>query len=100
MPDSQAAWRFLEQSDLVASADEIQGALRRLASDVSAALAGAYPLLLVVMGGACQAEWEHTVPKTAKPVGARMSVTIRHSQPAPGERWLREPGSREPGHAW
>ncbi|MBV9291362.1 MAG: alpha-ketoglutarate-dependent dioxygenase AlkB [Frankiales bacterium] len=55
---------------------------------------------LVVMGGECQAEWEHTVPKTKQPVGARMSVTIRHSAPAPGERWLREPGSREPGHAW
>jgi alkylated DNA repair dioxygenase AlkB len=45
---------------------------------------------LVVMGGECQAEWEHTVPKTAQRVGARMSVTIRHSAPAPGERWLRE----------
>jgi len=43
---------------------------------------------LVVMGGQCQAEWEHTVPKTAKRVGARMSVTIRHSQPARGEQWL------------
>jgi alkylated DNA repair dioxygenase AlkB len=55
---------------------------------------------LVVMGGDCQSEWEHTVPKTKQPVGARMSVTIRHSKPAPGEQWLREPGSREPGHAW
>jgi alkylated DNA repair dioxygenase AlkB len=55
---------------------------------------------LVVMGGECQAEWEHTVPKTAKRVGARMSVTIRHSLPAAGERWLREPASSEPGHAW
>jgi alkylated DNA repair dioxygenase AlkB len=36
---------------------------------------------LVVMGGACQQEWEHTVPKTARPVGARMAVTIRHSRP-------------------
>jgi alkylated DNA repair dioxygenase AlkB len=45
---------------------------------------------LVVMGGECQAEWEHTVPKTAQRVGARMSVTIRHSRPASGERWLRE----------
>jgi alkylated DNA repair dioxygenase AlkB len=34
---------------------------------------------LVVMGGACQHDWEHCVPKTAKPVGPRMSVTIRHS---------------------
>jgi len=55
---------------------------------------------LVVMGGACQAEWEHTVPKTKLRVGARMSVTIRHSQPGPGQRWLRKPASTEPGHAW
>jgi alkylated DNA repair dioxygenase AlkB len=43
---------------------------------------------LVVMGGECQAEWEHTIPKTKLPVGARMSVTIRHSEPAAGQRWL------------
>jgi alkylated DNA repair dioxygenase AlkB len=55
---------------------------------------------LVLMGGQCQADWEHTVPKTAQRVGARMSVTIRHSQPAPGEQWLREPASTAPGHAW
>jgi alkylated DNA repair dioxygenase AlkB len=36
---------------------------------------------LVVMGGRCQFDWEHTVPKTARPVGARMSVTIRPSRP-------------------
>jgi alkylated DNA repair dioxygenase AlkB len=55
---------------------------------------------LVVMGGECQAEWEHTVPKTKQAVGARMSVTIRHSQPGPGERWLREAESKTPGHVW
>jgi alkylated DNA repair dioxygenase AlkB len=55
---------------------------------------------LVVMGGRCQSEWEHTVPKTAQKVGPRMSVTIRHSQPAPGEQWLGEPSSTAPGHAW
>jgi alkylated DNA repair dioxygenase AlkB len=55
---------------------------------------------LVVMGGRCQSEWEHTVPKTARQVGPRMSVTIRHSQPAPGEQWLGEPSSTDPGHAW
>ena len=36
---------------------------------------------LVVMGGACQHDWLHTVPKTSKPVAPRMSVTIRHSAP-------------------
>jgi hypothetical protein len=29
-----------------------------------------------------------------------MSVTIRHSLPGPGQRWLKEPTSTEPGHAW
>ena len=48
----------------------------------------------------CQSEWEHTVPKTAQRVGPRMSVTIRHSQPAPGEHWLKAPTSTAPGHAW
>ncbi len=43
---------------------------------------------LVVMGGACQHDWEHCVPKTTKAVGARMSVTIRHSRPAPEVRPL------------
>ena len=38
---------------------------------------------LVVMGGRCQHDWEHTVPKTAKPVGPRMSVTVRHSGGTP-----------------
>ena len=35
---------------------------------------------LVVMGGRCQHEWQHTVPKLAR-AGARMSVTMRHSRP-------------------
>jgi alkylated DNA repair dioxygenase AlkB len=36
---------------------------------------------LLVMGGACQHDWQHTVPKVAR-AGARMSVTLRHSRPA------------------
>jgi hypoxanthine phosphoribosyltransferase len=52
MPDSQAAWRFLEQSDLIASADEIQTAVRRVGAEITERLASTYPLVLVVMGGA------------------------------------------------
>jgi alkylated DNA repair dioxygenase AlkB len=37
---------------------------------------------LIVMGGACQHEWVHTVPREASASGARMSVTLRHSRPA------------------
>jgi len=33
----------------------------------------------VMMGGACQHDWEHTVPKVTH-AGARMSITMRHSR--------------------
>ncbi|MEP7036481.1 MAG: alpha-ketoglutarate-dependent dioxygenase AlkB [Actinomycetota bacterium] len=32
---------------------------------------------LVVMGGSCQRTWEHSIPKTAKPVGPRISIQFR-----------------------
>ena len=32
---------------------------------------------LVVMGGSCQRTWEHCIPKTAMPVGPRVSVQFR-----------------------
>jgi len=35
---------------------------------------------LFVMGGRCQHEWQHAVPKATR-AGARMSVTMRHSRP-------------------
>ncbi|MEO7070833.1 MAG: alpha-ketoglutarate-dependent dioxygenase AlkB [Nostocoides sp.] len=39
-----------------------------------------YPLAhgdLVVMGGSCQRTWDHCIPKTAQPVGPRISVQFR-----------------------
>jgi alkylated DNA repair dioxygenase AlkB len=38
---------------------------------------------LIVMGGRCQHDWQHTVPKSSR-AGARMSVTMRHSAPLRG----------------
>lgn len=32
---------------------------------------------LIVMGGSCQRTWEHSLPKTARPTGARISVQFR-----------------------
>ena len=52
MPDVKSAWDFLENSDLVAGAVEVQGAIDRLAAEITQAMAGEYPLVLVVMGGA------------------------------------------------
>ena len=52
MPELKAAWDFLENSDPVAEAGEVQAAVERLAVEITRALSGAYPLVLVVMGGA------------------------------------------------
>ena len=43
---------------------------------------------LLVMGGACQHEWEHMVPKEAGVIAPRMSVTLRHTAhlDRPGQR--------------
>ena len=32
---------------------------------------------LLVMGGSCQRTWEHAIPKTARPVGPRISIQYR-----------------------
>jgi len=52
VPDVGAAWTFLEQSDLVCGEDEVQAAIARVAVALQTRLKDAYPLVLVVMGGA------------------------------------------------
>jgi hypoxanthine phosphoribosyltransferase len=52
MTDVQRAWRFLEDSDPIASAEQVQAAVQRVAGEITARLAASYPLVLVVMGGA------------------------------------------------
>ena len=52
MPDLKQAWAFLENSDVIAEAEEVQAAVRRVASQIEASLSGSYPMVLAVMGGA------------------------------------------------
>ena len=52
MPDVKQAWAFLENSDRIASAEEVQAAIRRVASEIEQRLGAAYPIVLAVMGGA------------------------------------------------
>jgi alkylated DNA repair dioxygenase AlkB len=40
------------------------------------------PGSLLVMRGACQRDWQHALPRTARPVGPRINLTFRHLQPA------------------
>ncbi len=51
-PDAATAWDFLARSERVCSAQEVEQAIARVAQEIHARLADAYPLLLVVMGGA------------------------------------------------
>jgi hypoxanthine phosphoribosyltransferase len=50
--ETAKAWAFLENSDLIASAEEVQGAVVRLAAELRQEYADRYPLVLAVMGGA------------------------------------------------
>jgi hypoxanthine phosphoribosyltransferase len=52
VPDLARAWAFLENSDLVCGEPEIQAAIARLAAEIEARMRDAYPMVLVVMGGA------------------------------------------------
>ena len=52
MADVAQAWAFLRNSDPVASAEQVDAAVRRVAGEIEAKLGGAYPLVLAVMGGA------------------------------------------------
>jgi hypoxanthine phosphoribosyltransferase len=52
MPDLEQAWAFLENSDRIAGAEEVQAAVRRVATEIEQRLSTAYPLVLAVMGGA------------------------------------------------
>jgi hypoxanthine phosphoribosyltransferase len=52
MPDAEQAWAFLKESELIASAEDVQAAVRRIAADIERELGSSYPLVLAVMGGA------------------------------------------------
>ena len=52
MPDLQASWDFLERSDLVSSAAQVDAAIGKVATEIQRQFKDRYPLVLVVMGGA------------------------------------------------
>src|SRR2546425_12692091 len=51
MPDVEKAWAFLRNSDPVSSAEEVQAAIRRVATEIEDQLAASYPLVLAGVGG-------------------------------------------------
>ena len=53
-----------------------------LNAQLNAAISGLGHGDLVVMGGRCQTEWRHSVPKQTTPAGPRISVNFRASSQA------------------
>lgn len=52
MMPAAKAWNLLNTADLICSEEEVAGAIRRLAEEITRELGDRYPLLLCVMGGA------------------------------------------------
>jgi hypoxanthine phosphoribosyltransferase len=52
MPEAEKAWAFLKDSELIASAAQVQAAVQRVAAEIEQKLGKNYPLVLAVMGGA------------------------------------------------
>jgi alkylated DNA repair dioxygenase AlkB len=52
---------------------------------------------LLVMGGTCQRTWEHSVPKTRRPCGPRISVQFRSAGPDDADRPDGQPRSAADG---
>ena len=52
MPEPKESWAFLENSDLVSSAAEVEAGIARVAAEIGKHFKNRYPLVLVVMGGA------------------------------------------------
>ena len=85
MPDLATAWDFLEQSDRIASGQEVEGAMARLAQEISAQLDKSYPLVLVVMGGAVVFAG-HLLPRLRFPIYFDYVHVTRYGAATEGSR--------------
>jgi hypoxanthine phosphoribosyltransferase len=52
MMPADKAWALLQEADVVCSEEEVAQSIRRLGTEITAALGDSYPLVLSVMGGA------------------------------------------------
>ena len=52
MLSAEQAWKMLDEAELVCPAEEVDRAIERLATDITARFRDAYPLVLCVMNGA------------------------------------------------
>ena len=100
MPDPTAAWRFLENSDLVSSAAEVESAIAGMAVRIQARFADQYPLVLVVMGGAVVFAGQ-LLPRLRMPLDLDYLHASRYGEATSGGqiRWRVEPPQDVRGRA-
>ena len=93
VPDLQASWAFLENSDLVSSAQEVDAAIGRMAGHIEKVYRERYPLVLVVMGGGVVFAGR-LLPKLRMPLDFDYIHVSRYGAQTRGGpvRWHVEPG--------
>lgn len=88
----EIARQMLAEADLVCPASEIQAVLDRLAAEITASMADAYPLVLTVMGGAVVFAGQ-LLPRLAFPLECDYLHATRYGKALAGSdlQWVVEP---------
>lgn len=88
----EAARQMLAEAELIASREEVEAALDRLAAEITAQLADRYPLVLTVMGGAVVFAGQ-LLPRLAFPLECDYLHATRYGQALAGNalEWIVEP---------
>ncbi len=100
MPDLQASWAFLDDSDLIFSAGEVEAGIDKVAAEIREQLKEKYPLALIVMGGAVVFAGQ-LLPKLRMPLDLDYIHATRYGPATSGGRieWRVEPPRNVRGRA-
>src|SRR5436190_5901914 len=100
MPDPRESWAFLEASDPVCSAQEVETAIGRMATEIHNAFQDRYPLVLIVMGGAVVFAGQ-LLPKLRMPLDLEYIHVTRYGTATSGGgiEWRVEPPAGVRGRA-
>jgi hypoxanthine phosphoribosyltransferase len=100
MPDLKTSWDFLQNSELVSSAQEVEAAITGVAKKIEAKFADQYPLVLVVMGGAVVFAGQ-LLPRLRIPLDLDYIHASRYGDATRGGeiRWRVEPAESVKGRA-
>ena len=100
MPDLEASWAFLDDSDLISSAAEVAAGIDKVAAEIQEQVQDRYPLALIVMGGAVVFAGQ-LLPKLRMPLDLDYIHATRYGAATSGGRieWRVEPPRNVRGRA-